>query len=76
VKVPTPILSTADGLVVYDDAGGESLSVRLTHAPKWKQYHLYRRVPPTGEIRVTAALTGVGTAYVDDVRIEPLGTGK
>jgi hypothetical protein len=33
-------------------------------------------VPPTGEIRVTAALTGVGTAYVDDVRIEPMGAQK
>lgn len=76
VKIPTPIASTADGLLVFDDAGGEPLSVRLTHAPGWKQYHLYRRVPPTGEIRWTAALTGIGTAYLDDVQIVPLTVRK
>jgi hypothetical protein len=41
----------------------------------WKQYHLYRRVPPSGKVAMTFALTGFGTAYIDDVRIEPLVGG-
>ncbi|MDB5308590.1 MAG: hypothetical protein JWO38_2792 [Gemmataceae bacterium] len=41
----------------------------------WKHYHLYRRVPASGQISVTLALTGVGVAYFDDVRIEPLVVG-
>ena len=39
------------------------------------QFHLYRRVPASGQISVTLALTGLGVAYFDDVRIEPLVVG-
>jgi hypothetical protein len=60
-------------------AGGEPLAVRLSHTIEdggkpgvWKRFHLYRRVPATGQLGVTLALTGVGVAYFDDVRIEPL----
>jgi hypothetical protein len=38
----------------------------------WKQYRLYRRVPADGKIFLTVALTGLGTAYFDDLQIEPL----
>ena len=33
---------------------------------------LYRLVPASGTINVTLALTGLGSVYFDDVRIEPL----
>ena len=46
--------------------------MRLTGATKWKKYTLYRRVPANGVVNVTMALTGLGTVYFDDVRIEPL----
>jgi hypothetical protein len=72
VKVPSQLRATADGLVVFDTAGGEPLGVRVMATGKWRQYHLYRRVPDHGKIAVTFALTGFGTAYIDDVRIEPL----
>src|SRR5262249_3853241 len=73
VRLPGPIAASTDGALVYDSAGGEPLAVRLTGATgKWKQFTLYRKVPGTGTINVTLALTGIGTAYFDDVRIEPL----
>jgi hypothetical protein len=73
VKIPGAIKLTADGLLFYDDAGGEPLGVRLLETNRrWKQFHLDRRVPESGQIGVTVALTGVGVAYVDDVRIEPM----
>ncbi len=72
VKVPEAIRGTADGALFYDDAGGEPLAVRVSQTAGWKQFHLYRRVPQTGQISVTLALTGIGVAYFDDVRIEPL----
>jgi hypothetical protein len=72
VKVPAPIAGTADGALLYDDAGGEPLAVRVAHTGGWKRFHLYRRVPQTGQISVTLALTGIGVAYFDDVKIEPL----
>ena len=49
---------------------------RLEAAKHWKQFHLYRRVPASGQISVTLALTGVGVAYFDDIRIEPLVPGE
>lgn len=73
IKVPGAITLTADGVLFYDDVCGEPLAVRTTSTGgKWKQYHLYRRVPPSGQIGLTMALTGEGIAYFDDVRIEPL----
>ncbi len=73
VNVPKPIEASADGALIFDTAGGEPLGVRLTEATKgWKKFTLFRRVPVSGELRLTAALTGVGTVYFDDLSIEPL----
>lgn len=76
VRIPKPITASADGALLYDSAGGEPLAIRLTgDIPKWKKYTLYRRVPASGTINVTLALTGLGTVYFDDVRIEMLTPG-
>jgi hypothetical protein len=73
VRVPAAITASTDGALVYDSGGGEPLAIRLTAAqPKWRHFTLYRRVPATGTINVTLALTGLGTVYFDDVKIEPL----
>jgi hypothetical protein len=74
-RVPQPLTGSPDGLLFYDDAGGEPLAVRLTHQPQWKRFHLYRRVPADGRIGLTVALTAIGVAYCDDLRIEPLLPG-
>jgi hypothetical protein len=72
IKIPADIKGSADGVMFYDNAGGEPLGLRLTEMAEWTQYHLYRVVPATGEIAVTIALTGVGIAYFDNVMIEPM----
>jgi hypothetical protein len=73
IKIPGDLQRTADGVLFYDDAGGEPLGVRVTGTGgRWKQYHLYRRVPPSGQMALTVAVTGLGIAYFDDLRIEPL----
>jgi hypothetical protein len=72
VKLPGAIFGSADGVLFYDDAGGEPLAVRLTEATKWKKFTIFRKVPAKGSIAVTLALTGTGTAYFDDIRIEAL----
>ncbi|HEX5269313.1 MAG TPA: hypothetical protein VFW33_02445 [Gemmataceae bacterium] len=73
VRLPGAVTASTDGALVYDSAGGEPLAVRLTASqPKWKQFTLYRKVPSTGTVNVTMALTGTGTVYFDDVKIEPL----
>jgi hypothetical protein len=76
VRIPATIAASADGALLYDSAGGEPLAVRLTEATTWKQFILYRKVPSSGTMSVTLALTGIGKVYFDDVRIEPVATGS
>jgi hypothetical protein len=73
VRIPQAITASPDGALMYDSAGGEPLAIRLTDPTPWKKFTLYRRVPDSGTLYVTLALTGLGTVYFDDVRIEPLG---
>jgi hypothetical protein len=72
VKVPAPIQASPDGVLFFDSIGGESLAIRLSEATPWRKFTLYRRVPDSGTVQVTLALTGLGTAYFDDIRVEPL----
>ena len=76
VRIPKAITASPDGALLYDSAGGEPLAIRLTEPTPWKKFTLYRRVPDSGTIYVTLALTGLGTVYFDDVRIEPLVPGS
>jgi hypothetical protein len=72
VKIPAAITGSPDGALLFDSAGGEPLAVRLTATQDWKKVTLYRKVPASGTINVSLALTGMGAVYFDDVRIEPL----
>ena len=72
IRIPQAITATADGALMYDSVGGEPLAVRLTAPMGWKKFELYRRAPSSGEVSVTLALTGIGSAHFDDVRIEPM----
>ena len=76
VRVPAPITASADGALFYDSAGGEPLAVRLNGPTAWRKFMVYRRVPASGTINVTVALTGLGTVYFDDLQIEPLLPGE
>ena len=72
VRIPEPIQGSVDGALLFDSIGGEPLAVRLTGPIPWRKFTLHRRVPSTGVVSVTMALTGIGTAYFDDIRVEPL----
>lgn len=72
IRIPQSITASVDGAMMYDSAGGEPLAIRITDACDWKQFMLYRKVPASGKISVTLAMTGLGSALFDDVRIEPM----
>lgn len=76
VKIPGAIQASTDGVLFYDNTGGDGLGLRLVGPTAWKKFHYYRRVPASGVIWTTMALTGIGTAYFDDVRVEPLARGE
>lgn len=72
VRLPGSITASADGALFFDSIGDEPLAVRLTDKLDWKQFTLFREVPASGQVSVTLALTGLGTVYFDDIRIEAL----
>jgi hypothetical protein len=72
VCIPAAITASPDGALLYDSAGGDAMAIRLTDPVAWKKFTVYRQTPASGTIQVTLALTGLGTVYFDDVRIEPL----
>src|SRR5262249_6862418 len=72
IRLPKSISATADGALFYDNAGGEALAIRIGETTDWKRFILFRKVPVSGEISVTLALTGIGAAHFDDIKIEPL----
>jgi len=73
MAIPDNIQASPDGALFYDSAGGEPLAVRLTGKTEgWRHFTLYRRVPASGVLNVTLALTGLGRVAFDDIRIEPL----
>ncbi len=71
MKLPAGIRAAADGAMLFDTTAGEAYAVRLSDKTDWKQFHVYRKVPASGEVRVRMALTGFGTAFFDDIRVEP-----
>lgn len=71
MKVAGPVRASPDGAMLFDTTAGEAYAVRVTEPLNWRKFHLYRKVPATGEVRVRMALTGFGTVYFDDIRIEP-----
>jgi hypothetical protein len=86
VRIPAALQGSTDGAMIYDSIGGEPLAIRLTEPTKtkghglgWQRLSVFRRVPASGTVNLTLALSGLGTVYFDDVAIEPLvavGTAK
>jgi len=72
IRISKALTATTDGALIYDSAGGEPLAYRLRDATPWAYITLYRRVPSSGLINVTVALTGIGAVYFDDIKIEPI----
>jgi len=72
IKVPTPLVGSVDGALLYDSAMGETLAFRATSTNGWRKVTLYRQVPASGKIHAVVATTGMGSAFFDDISIEPV----
>jgi hypothetical protein len=71
VAVAEPIKGSVDGLLVFDSIGGPALAERVGKTKSWQRLVLYRMVPAdtTEPLVVTFALSGLGEARIDDVRL-------
>jgi hypothetical protein len=74
VRIPNPLTSTVDGLLIFDSLGGEALGERIGRASQWREFAFYRAAPRDGELSVTFALSGLGEVHLDDVAIQVMQT--
>jgi hypothetical protein len=72
VRIDTPIAGNINGLEIADSLGGPELALALRKTTGWQPFRMIRAAPHSGELRLTFALAGIGTASVDGVMIRPL----
>lgn len=75
VRVPEPIEGGAGGLEIADSLGGPELALTISQTDGWRPFRLLRAVPQTGQVTLTFALDGLGTAWVDAVMIRAIDKG-
>ncbi|MDA1039561.1 MAG: hypothetical protein O3A37_04640 [Planctomycetota bacterium] len=78
VAVDEPLQGSVDGLLVFDSLGGPALAERVGRTKGWRRLVLYRIVPAdtTEPLVVTFAMTGLGTARLDEVAIRVIERGR
>ena len=71
IRIPQPLESTVDGLMIFDSLGGEELALRfLQTAGEWRQFAFYRIVPEdNNNYSVFFALNGFGEVHLDDIQV-------
>ena len=72
VRVPKPLRGSVDGLQIIDSLGGEELAISIPIANTWKPFRVIRSVSQDTDVQVTLALTGLGTAHIDNLQIRKL----
>lgn len=72
VRINEPITGSVDGLQITDSLGGEELAVTVRQTSGWQAFEMVRGVPKSTELRLTLALSGVGTACVDGIMVRKL----
>lgn len=69
IQVPQVIRGNMDGLMISDSLGGEAMAERIPITSGWQEFTLYRSVPFETDFQLTLALTGFGTALLDEITI-------
>ena len=68
-RVPTELHGSVDGLQIIDSLGGLEMALRIGATPSWQPFRVLRAATSDTQVSVTLALTGFGTAQVDDLAI-------
>jgi hypothetical protein len=77
VRIDQALRGSLDGLMIIDSVGGPQLAERILLTQGWQEFTMYRCPPEDSDLRITFALTGYGTVWLDevDVRVVQPGTG-
>lgn len=69
VNLPQPLKCTVDGLKISDAPSGDVLARRVTKTLGWQPIVMFRTADSEGKIQLCFELTGIGTAYIDNVKV-------
>ncbi len=72
VNVTASIEGSQHGLTIQDSLGSSEMALNVQRTDGWQEFIMYRSVPRTGGLTVTFALTGYGSAMIDEVTIRTL----
>jgi hypothetical protein len=72
VRIDTPIAGAIDGLQIVDSLGGAELALAVRQTTGWQFFRMIRAVPQSTELRLSFALTGMGSAWIDGVMVRTL----
>ena len=72
VRVEEQIAGSVEGLQIIDSLGGPELSLAIRQTSRWQPFQIIRGASESAELRVTFALTGLGTAHIDGVMVREL----
>ena len=73
-RVPIQLMGTVDGLQVFDSLGGNDLGMRIKASSTWQPFRMIRTATSDTDFDVTIALSGLGTAQVDDLAVRVLSS--
>lgn len=70
VRIREPIAGSLEGLMIRESLGGDALSLRLSEpSQEWKPFRMIRAVEQPDHLTITFAMTGLGEAWLDDLRV-------
>jgi hypothetical protein len=73
IRIEETIAADVDGLQIIDSLGGAELSLAARATSGWQTFQIIRGVAESTELRVTFALSGLGSASIDGVMVRALG---
>ncbi|MDA1015640.1 MAG: hypothetical protein O3A00_14450 [Planctomycetota bacterium] len=71
IKLNTPVISSQDGIMIYDSILGPLGAIRWRDASDWQRFEMIREVQRSGPFTLTLSLNGLGEVQLDDLRIVP-----
>ena len=72
VNVPTDVVGSSDGVMIFDSLGGPELGYRVSKTNGWEPFVLYRAAENRQSVSLTVALTGLGEVLLDNIVITPV----
>lgn len=71
VRIIGSVVGSQDGVMLYDSQSGPQRALRWNQPTGWRQFELLRKVEDDGDLSLTIALTGLGEAQFDNIRVVP-----